>query len=174
MNAAAAYGSSGIPNVIPANATVRFDINCVSVNTKPQLVIGIPGTFDGITNTPAILLSPRQTIISAAAGSLLSLNSNQTSVSQTYSYATLFTDKSNGVPLANITVSSITLSGANAKDFSITRSGSNFTLTFHPVAAGNRNATVHIHSSDPIHPDFTFAVQGRSTSSALALLTLKK
>ena len=177
MNAAAAYGAQG-NGLIPPNATIRFDVQCLAIQAKPQLLVNaiVPGIVFTVGNPPTpgpVAVTPGQTRISAAAGTLLSLTANQTSTSQQFSTLSLFSDNASGVSLANVTLSSITLTGANAKDFSITRSGSNFTLTFHPATVGARNATVHLHSNDPLHPDFTFAVQGRSGNAALALLAVK-
>ncbi|HUO09750.1 MAG TPA: FKBP-type peptidyl-prolyl cis-trans isomerase, partial [Phycisphaerae bacterium] len=164
MNAAAAYGDQGAGS-IPPGATIRFDVQCVSILSAPRLNV----TADDSNGNPTALVGSGQTTISANAGTLLSLSANQTSASQKFSLFSVFNDNANGMPLANITISNINLSGPAANDFSIIRTGNVLTLTFHPTAAGNRNATVHIHSSDKTHPDFTFAVQGRVTASNLAL-----
>jgi len=160
MSAAAAYGSTGTQG-IPANSTLRFDVQCISIAFKASLGL----VADDANGNPIAYVNPNQTTISAAAGTLLTVPSGQTSASAKFSLFSVFSDNANGTPLANITTSNINFSGTAANDFSIIRTGNLLTLTFHPTATGARNATVHIHSSDPAHSDFTFAVQGTSQTS---------
>jgi FKBP-type peptidyl-prolyl cis-trans isomerase len=63
----------------------------------------------------------------------------------------------------------VTISGANAADFSVTEqplpgAGLNeyspFTITFVPRGAGKRTAVVTIHSTDPATPSYSFTIQG--------------
>ncbi len=73
---------------------------------------------------------------------------------------------------ANLTLltGSITLSGANAADFSVSGislpatvaagSSTTFTVTFNPSASGTRSATVNIASNDCDEAAYDFAVQG--------------
>jgi FKBP-type peptidyl-prolyl cis-trans isomerase len=169
MNAAAAYGTTGVGGIVPANATLRFDVQCVAIPSKPALAV----SADQANGTPAVMINAGQTAVSVNGGTILTASANQTAPSQRFSLLSISSDKANGMALGNITVSSITLSGAAATDFAVTRSGNDFTLTFHPKAGGNRNATVHIHSNDRLHPDFTFAVRGQSGNAALALVAAK-
>jgi hypothetical protein len=75
-----------------------------------------------------------------------------------------------------LTVSSISLTGANPGDFAIgtltpaspipPSSSSNFTITFNPIATGQRTATVNIANNDCNTPSFDFAIQGTGTSAS--------
>ncbi len=73
---------------------------------------------------------------------------------------------------ANLTVSSVVISGANAADFAVTTSpvgtianGANagLTITFTPSAIGLRNATVTINNNDSNEAAYTFAIVGNGT-----------
>lgn len=76
-----------------------------------------------------------------------------------------------------LTVNAITLSGAQAGDFSISgvtlprvvapNSALNFTLNFAPKAVGLRTATVNIANNDADENPYTFAVQGTGTQHTL-------
>lgn len=78
---------------------------------------------------------------------------------------------------AALTVNTITLSGAQAGDFSISgatlpkvlapNSAFTFTLNFTPGAAGQRSATVNITSNDNDENPYTFAVQGTGSQHRL-------
>ena len=166
MNAAVAYGAAGTAG-IPGNATLRFDVQCVSILSKPRLTVASLGG-DG---TPLQVLLPGQTTFTSS-GTVLSLAAGQTSTTQKFSLLSDYSDNANGISLGNVTISSVTLSGTGAGDFSVRRSGQTLILTFtRPTSAGARNATVHVHSNDPLHPDFTFAVRGvvvPSVSTGLA------
>lgn len=82
---------------------------------------------------------------------------------------------SNSAPAANgqaLTVSSITVTGANAGDFSVApNSGINVapgqsapvTVTFAPTVAGPRTATVTLFTNDPAHPTIAVCVSGTGT-----------
>ena len=82
---------------------------------------------------------------------------------------------SGGSPSNNVlTISSITVSGAHAADFTVTstittinRSASDtFTITFNPSALGLRTATLTIASDDPDENPYTYDIQGTGTASA--------
>ena len=78
---------------------------------------------------------------------------------------------------AALTVNTITLSGAQAGDFSISgatlpkvlspNSAFTFTLNFTPGAVGPRSATVNITNNDNDENPYTFAVQGTGTQHKL-------
>jgi trimeric autotransporter adhesin len=70
---------------------------------------------------------------------------------------------------SNLIISSISISGANAADFSYTAPGSSnlapgasttFTVTFDPTVQGTRNATVNINTNDSDETPYDFAVSG--------------
>ncbi len=67
----------------------------------------------------------------------------------------------------------ITISGANASDFAITKaalasvavgSSTTFIITFNPLHLGTRTATVTIDCNDSTNPVYTFNVQGTGTT----------
>ncbi|MEW6302149.1 MAG: choice-of-anchor D domain-containing protein [Verrucomicrobiota bacterium] len=76
---------------------------------------------------------------------------------------------------ANLAVSAINVSGANAGDFTVgsltpaspvTAGGSaTFTVTFDPSASGTRSATIEVVSDDSDEASYTFAVQGSGSDS---------
>jgi autotransporter-like protein/HYDIN/CFA65/VesB family protein len=74
-----------------------------------------------------------------------------------------FTGTNNGD--TSISISSITVTGAHASDFSVT-TGTGFaplTVRFDPSAVGMRTATVNVASNALVDNPFTFAVQGTGT-----------
>ena len=101
------------------------------------------------------------------------------SVSLGSSISELYTINNNGS--AALTLGTVSVSGANAGDFSIVSSpgssvaaGSSATLIiqFQPTAAGTRNATVSFNENDPLEPSpFTFAISGVGTAVAQISLT---
>jgi len=83
-----------------------------------------------------------------------------------------FTIINNG--LADLTISSVSLEGAAAGDFSVsgittpatvlTDESVTFQVTFVPTVSGTRAATVSIANNDPDKNPYTFAIQGESAS----------
>jgi FKBP-type peptidyl-prolyl cis-trans isomerase len=74
-------------------------------------------------------------------------------------------------------IDSVTISGANAGDFTVTgRPGAtitpgastNFTISFTPQGAGDRTAVVTIVSDDPGTPSYTFTIAGRGVDVTTA------
>ncbi|OYX24782.1 MAG: hypothetical protein B7Z06_08420, partial [Flavobacteriales bacterium 32-35-8] len=79
---------------------------------------------------------------------------------------------SGGSPSSNVlTISSITKSGTNPADFTITSlittiaraNSATFTISFNPTAAGIRTATITINSNDPDENPWTFTIEGTGT-----------
>ncbi|MFG6686144.1 choice-of-anchor D domain-containing protein [Mariniflexile sp. HNIBRBA6329] len=79
---------------------------------------------------------------------------------------------SGGSPSNNVlNITSITKSGTNASDFTITSSistiarsnSATFTISFNPSAVGLRTATITINSNDPDENPWTFSIQGTGT-----------
>jgi len=73
---------------------------------------------------------------------------------------------------ANLTISSVNISGTNSADFSVTASPSSpvaasgsatFQVTFNPSAIGTRSATVTINNNDSDESAYDFAIQGTGT-----------
>lgn len=88
-----------------------------------------------------------------------------------------FTIQNTGTATLSITLP-ITLTGANAADFTVTQppaasisaGGSmNFAIAFDPSAAGLRAATVNIGNSDANENPYTFAIQGTGTSAGVEI-----
>ncbi len=80
-----------------------------------------------------------------------------------------------------LTVGAITLSGANAGDFSVTSSPSasvpasnntTFEITFDPSATGVRTATVSIVNNDSDENPYTFNIQGTGTTAGVCVTTV--
>jgi hypothetical protein len=76
----------------------------------------------------------------------------------------------------------VTLSGANAADFSVTTApaasvaagaSTTFTITFDPSASGTRTATVSITNSDSTKSPYTFAIQGAGVAAPAAPKNLR-
>lgn len=76
---------------------------------------------------------------------------------------------------AGLTISSLTITGANASDFSVTaspnalvNSGSSttFTVTFNPSAFGVRNAIITFNTNDPNFLTFNYSIQGNGINDA--------
>jgi FKBP-type peptidyl-prolyl cis-trans isomerase 2 len=160
INAAAAYGDNP-PSGIPDDSVLIFDVQCVSLSTKPQLQVD---SIDSSGN-PTRILSPGQKVISADDNTLFAL-SNASSSSASFVLVTYGTDTATGAPLTSWSFRGheITVSG-NAKDFGISLSSGVLTVTFHPQKTGTRKATIHILTTDPLHPTFSFDVEGISASS---------
>ena len=88
------------------------------------------------------------------------------------------------VGLADLNLSGSTkidIVGANPTDFIVTLqsaspviSGSTatFKITFHPLAAGLRTATVSIANNDPDENPYTFAIEGTGTCTTIPVLTV--
>ena len=80
---------------------------------------------------------------------------------------------------ADLTISSVSLSGANASDFSVISSPSaiasgssaNLIIRFNPPVVGTRNATVTINNNDANEGTYTFAIRG--TGATLPEINLK-
>lgn len=80
---------------------------------------------------------------------------------------------------AILTISSYTITGANAADFTITtapastvagNSSTTISVTFNPSAAGTRNATLTINSDDSNEAVYDFAIQGTGTNPEINML----
>lgn len=85
----------------------------------------------------------------------------------------LFTITNNGT--ADLTGLSISRSGANAGDFTLTQpalstlipgASTTFTVSFKPTKTGNRTATISIASNDASDNPFTFTAKGKGTAPA--------
>lgn len=90
---------------------------------------------------------------------------------------------SGGNPANNkLTVTSISITGTDAAEFSITgftnptiidRSGSfTFTLVFTPTSAGTKNATIEITSDDPDENSYSFDISGYGDETLTSLVLL--
>ena len=73
----------------------------------------------------------------------------------------------------NLTVSGVSLSGANANQFTVStispaspvtpRSTATFTITFNPTTVGLKNATITVNNNDCDEDVYDFAIQGDGT-----------
>jgi len=77
----------------------------------------------------------------------------------------------------SLTFGTITFTGANASDFTVTSTPSTvsvngsttFTVTFNPSAAGSRSATINIPSNDCFNSPYTFSLSGTGLAPATGL-----
>lgn len=77
----------------------------------------------------------------------------------------------------SLNVSNVTITGANAGDFSITAGGTSqtilpsnsktWTITFDPTVGGTRTATLTFTSNDPVNPTRTFTITGTGTNAVV-------
>jgi FKBP-type peptidyl-prolyl cis-trans isomerase 2 len=158
INALAGYGADGNGGV-PANAVLIFDVKCVSLVTKPQLAVDSTDS----SGDPTRVITAGQKTISADDNTLFAL-SNGSSSSQTFDLLTYGTDSAAGAALSTWAFRgrAVVVSG-DSKDFGVGLNSGVLTVTFHPVKAGTRTATIKILTTDPLHPTFEFEVQGVST-----------
>ena len=108
-------------------------------------------------------------------GSLVPTTANWTDFGATNSTRT-FTISNTGVGV--LSINSVTITGANASDFSITTapsglvgsgSSTTFIITFNPSAAGVRSATVSISNNDSTNNPFTFAIRGTGVIQGITI-----
>jgi FKBP-type peptidyl-prolyl cis-trans isomerase 2 len=160
INSTAGYGTSGSGSV-PANATLIFDVKCVTLVSKPQLQV------DSVNSSgqPTRILSSGQKIIAADDNTLFGL-SNASSAQQNFQLVNYGTDDATGAAVTTWAFRGrgVVVSG-DSKDFGVSINGRTMTVTFHPVKAGTRTATIEILTTDPLHPKFTFEVQGVSVAT---------
>ncbi len=99
-------------------------------------------------------------------------------VSPSGSVTRTFTIENNGT--AVLTITSVTLSGDNASDFSITTApastvasfdSTTFVVTFTPSALGTRNAVISITNNDSDEGAYDFSIQGRGFTPSDLVLT---
>ncbi len=166
INSDAGYGASG-SNGIPGGASLIFDVECVNLVTKPEVAVESTNSAGQAT---ADLLAGQKTT-SAKDNTLFSL-SNTSSVSQTFKLLTYGTNDATGAAVGSFTLRKpfVKIVGPGAKDFTTSLSNSVLTVTYHPLHPGDKFATVHIFSTDPVHPNYSFAIEGKS--AAFADLTL--
>ncbi len=160
--AALAYGSSTRTG-IPANSDLIFEVTILSVTNPAIVVKGNNATITTGDTTPS-RTDFTDFAYAGVAGS--------DSVTRTY------TINNTGGGRLIMGSPAISITGANAADFSVTTqpsstvnagSSTTFVVTFNPTASGLRNATVTINSSDPTSPAFTFDITGTGAdTTALA------
>lgn len=124
------------------------------------------------TPTPEINLKQGATDIASSTGEY---NFGNQEVS-TSSAAVTFTIENTGN--ADLTIGTITKSGANAGDFTINQTSTTspvsgpgsttFTISFTPSGTGLRSATITIPNDDADESPYTFTVKGNGTYSALS------
>ena len=89
-----------------------------------------------------------------------------------------FTIRNTGT--ADLTISSVDISGTNAADFSVTLSPAatitpsnttTFQVTFNPSASGTRSATITVNNDDSDEAAYDFAIQGTGTDLSITALS---
>ena len=163
----------------PTNTGVRNATVTVNNNDSDEAVytFAIQGSATGAAS-PEIAVSGNSTQI-ANGDSSPSLTDHSDFGSADVASGTVgrvFTISNFGILDLNLSGAPVSLSGANAADFSVTiqpatpvTSGGGtrtFTVFFDPSANGSRTATVSIGNDDGNENPFTFAIQGTGTGTA--------
>jgi hypothetical protein len=127
--------------------------------TGPEIVVGVNG----------VVLTSGDTTPSFADGTDFGVvNATDASVTRTFGIYNFGT--------ATLTVGAVSISGANAADFTVTAQpaasiaaggSTSFTIQFDPSGLGRRSATVSFANTDSNENPFTFAVQGSGLSTTI-------
>jgi len=124
-------------------------------------------------NYPAMNVKGNATVI--ANGSVTPVTTNWTDFGSTNMTRT-FTISNTGLGVLSIT--SVSITGANASDFSVTTapgtsvatsSSTTFVVTFNPTAAGVRNAVISISNNDTANNPYTFAIRGTGVIQGITI-----
>ncbi|WP_333599935.1 T9SS type A sorting domain-containing protein [Flavobacterium sp.] len=108
-------------------------------------------------------------------GSVTASTTNWTDFGSTNSTRT-FTINDTGAGI--LSIGTISISGANASDFTVTTSPSSsvgpsssttFVVTFNPSAAGTRNATISIANNDTSNNPYVFAIKGTGVVQGITI-----
>jgi hypothetical protein len=143
------FNSDGRQDLVVANGASLFTSVLLGTDNEINLQANGNNIPDGNTS------------ISSSNNTDFGTISMCTSTSKTYTIQNTGSD--------SLSISSITITGANAGEFvvsgfssaSIGSGGStNFSITFRSTAPGVRNATVHINNTDCNESDYDFTVQG--------------
>jgi regulation of enolase protein 1 (concanavalin A-like superfamily)/dienelactone hydrolase len=144
----------------PNDNPFTFDISGTSSSTaKPE--IAVSGNSTDITSGDTTPATGDSTDFGEAEQ-----NVSAAAVEKTY------TITNSGTGALTLGSNAVSLSGANASDFSVTAqpatsiavgSSTTFTVKFSPTARGTRTATVSLANDDGNESPFTFAVQGTGT-----------
>ena len=153
--------SNGLPphGTVPAGATLIFTVKALipvvalSGNSVPiALADKTPSAADGtfIGATPAGSLAPLSFTFKISNGGAGKVGFPTLSL-PVPTPVVVFTGKT----AANFSASGLTFD--SSFDFAT------FTVTYTPTKAGTQTAILHVRTSDPVHPDFTFTVSGTNT-----------
>ena len=167
------YGPGGSPPSIPGNSPLVFETTLNELDYAPQVAVG---------GTDFNLIPPGTNNPNTTNGTDFGTVPSGQSFSQTFPTADFSNaDDAEGNTLGGLNYNNmtVTFSGANAADFSLSAfnpitpgNNGNFTITFTPTGAGLRTATVHLHSNDLFNPDYTFTIQATATTIATGTRTL--
>ncbi|MDR6966762.1 hypothetical protein J2X31_000760 [Flavobacterium arsenatis] len=140
------------------NVSPNFDFNIRGTGNNPE--ISVTGNGNDVPNGNTAISAADNTLIGSANANA----ANATTVSKTF----VISNTGN----VTLTVSSISLSGADASQFSVSptvasiASGNtaNFTVVFAPTSYGAKNAVISIANNDATDNEnpYTFAVQGNA------------
>ncbi len=159
--------------------TIAFNKNGVSQDTNPNNAGGFTNMHLVYTATPTIAPEINLTGNSndIAHGDTTPILTDHTDFDSTLvgsgTVVRTFTIENSGA--AALTVSTPTISGTNAGDFSVTSNpatsvaiggSTTFQVTFSPSASGVRNATVNIVNDDSNENPYNFAIRGTGTATA--------
>jgi hypothetical protein len=155
MPAALGFGAN-THGIVPANSSLIYLVTATTVANPMVLVTGnaIPIALNDKTPSAA----DGTFLGSTVPGSLAPLsftfkisNGSDGKVAFPVSPVVVLTSKT----AANFATSDITIDPSF--DFAT------FTVTYTPTKAGTQTAVVHVRTTDPVHPDFTFTVSGTNT-----------
>ncbi len=167
--------TSGGLNVVVGNNANNYviadavELVKVAASTTPQIAVSYRPGFRSATDIAPTAGGQAETA-AAAFGTAFAATAVGSSLTQTY------TITNNGGATLNLPASAVTVSGANAGDFTVTQPASlslaagqstTFTITFSPTAIGARSATISVASNDPAHASFGFNVTGTGQAPAV-------
>ncbi len=148
------YGSNPAdqPAGVPPNSTILFTM---TVRPPTLAVFGTP-------DFPVRIFSGDTTPTDADSTNLGTIPAGDT----TSQLASTFELNNIGNGNLNLTGRNpITITGKDARQFNLAALGTNssfsgFIVQYRPTTPGVHTATVHVKSTDPVHPDFTYVVKG--------------
>jgi gliding motility-associated-like protein len=172
-----ALNNSTVTTLVDASASAStgtlINFSLVTGTTSNWIAPG------GVTNGFTIAIAPTSSISITGSGNLIAAGSTAPNLTNFTDFGTAntrtFVAQSSGGGTMYINAP-ITLSGANAADFSVTSQPSssittgttNFIVAFTPTALGTRTAIVNVNSSDCAIPNYSFVISASSpTASAL-------
>ncbi|WP_395736406.1 beta strand repeat-containing protein [Prosthecobacter sp.] len=166
-----AVAVSGRTTVIGAQAEGGSGTGINPADNNGASSSGAAYIFDGVGPDPAVIALSGNSVNIVNGDSTPSTTDStdfgSVAVAGSASTSKTFTISNTGS--TNLNLSSLTIGGTNAADFTLTAAASTpvipagtttFTVSFNPSFSGTRTATINIGSDDTTHNPFTFTIQG--------------